>query len=474
MAIQQRTLLIIDDDPGLQRQMRWVFDGCRVVVADSRKTALDSIHRDGPQVATLDLGLPPHPNSPSEGLAALEEILTVAPHTKVIVITGNDERENAIRAIGKGAYDFCSKPIEGDVLKLVVERAFRVYELEAENRRLRHTTNRPILEGIVTSSEKMGKVCAVVEKAAPAEATVLLMGESGTGKELLARALHQLSRRKNGPFVTINCAAIPENLLESELFGFEKGAFTGAVKQTLGRFELAEGGTVFLDEIGELPKQLQAKLLRVLQERVIERVGGRRTINLNVRVISATNRDLREEIKAGLFREDLYYRVSQLVVDIPPLRERGDDAILLAHSLLDEYGQGGRRPLRGFTREALSAISAYGWPGNVRELQNRVKRAAILAEGPYVTPTDLDLTAPADSDGPETLREARETAELKAIQRALIQSMGNVSQAAKVLGITRPTLYDLMKQYRGLLPTRKPGSEDRDAEGTGDDSDEVT
>jgi two-component system NtrC family response regulator len=447
MTSDERTLLIVEDDPGLQRQLRWSFDGCSVVTAPDRAAALAAVERHSPAVVTLDLGLPPDPDGPSEGMAALEGILTAAPTTKVVVVTGQDDRENAVRAVGLGAYDFCAKPVDATILSLIVDRAFRLAELEAENRRLRERGGTAQLDGVITSARSMMQVCRMVERAAQAEVTVLLLGESGTGKEVLARALHRLSNRADKPFVAINCAAIPENLLESELFGFEKGAFTGAVKQTLGRLELANGGTVFLDEIGDLPTPLQVKLLRFLQERVIERIGGRKSIPVDVRVICATHQDLKARMQTGAFREDLFYRISELVIDIPPLRDREDDAVLLAHFFLKRFAADQKRPLRGFSSDALAAIGRYPWPGNVRELENRVKRAVILADERHVTAADLDLDVPEDGQGPLTLKEAREQADIRTIQQALTLARGNLSQAAKTLGVSRPTIYDLLKQY---------------------------
>ena len=460
MNERERVLLVVEDDPGLQRQLRWALDGHRVVIAGSRPEALELLKRETPAVVTLDLGLPPHPEGPTEGFATLEAILAARPTTKIIVATGNDERENAVRAIAMGAYDFCAKPVDGELLRLVVDRAFRLHDLEAENRDLQDRRRLSPLPGVLTSAPSMLGVCRMIEKAGPTEVTVLLMGESGTGKELLARALHSTSPRAQGPFIAINCGAIPENLLESELFGFEKGAFTGAVKQTQGRFELANGGTLFLDEIGELPRQLQVKLLRFLQERVVERVGGRKSIPVDVRVVSATNQDLREMTKSGTFREDLFYRISQLVIDIPPLRARDDDAVLLAHSFLKQLVHDQKKTaLRGFTAEAIGAIATHSWPGNVRELENRVHRAVILAEGPRVTAADLDLQPPEETETLPTLKMVRDQAEQAALRRALATAAGNLSLAARLLEISRPKLYDLLKQH-GLQPDREPDEED--------------
>lgn len=447
MTNPDRTLLIVEDDPGLQRQLKWSFDGYTVLTAIDRESALSSLRRHGPPVVLLDLGLPPAPDTPDEGLAALQELLAQLPDAKIIVVTGQDEHENAVQAIGLGAYDFCAKPIDVQVLNLIVDRAFRLHELESENRRLRERQVETALPGIVTGSRSMAAACRMIERAAQADVTVLLLGESGTGKELMARALHGASPRADKPFVAINCGAIPENLLESELFGFEKGAFTGAVKQTLGRLELANHGTVFLDEIGDLPLPLQVKILRFLQERVIERIGGRRPIAIDVRVVCATHQDLKARIKTGEFREDLFYRVSELVIDIPPLRDREDDVVILANHFFQRYNADQKRNLKGFTTEALAAVTSYTWPGNVRELENRVKRAVILADERRITPGDLDLEEGTAEPQPMTLKEAREQADVRAIQQALTLARGNLTQTAKFLGVSRPTIYDLVRQY---------------------------
>ena len=445
-APERRTLLIVEDDLGLQSQLRWYFEGYEVLVAEDRESAVNLVRRHEPPVVTLDLGLPPDPANATEGLEALDQILSAAPHTKVIVVTGNDDRENAVRAVGRGAYDFYQKPVDPEVLGLIVDRAYNLFELEDENRRLARKERPSPLAGIIAASGEMTRVCRMVEKVAPTSATVLLLGESGTGKELLARALHGLSPRAEQRFVAINCAAIPETLLESELFGYEKGAFTGAAKQTLGKIEYAHKGTLFLDEIGDLPMSLQAKLLRFLQERVIERVGGREEIAVDVRVIGATHQDLGQLIEEGRFREDLYYRLSEISLRIPPLRERTGDSVLLARHFLDLFGREHGRSLRGFTEDALAAIEAYPWPGNARELENRVKRTVIMAENNRIAAEDLELVVP-DESMPLNLRQVREEAERRAIERALALYNGNVSQAADILGVSRPTLYDLVKKY---------------------------
>jgi len=442
-----KRLLIVEDDEGLRRQMRWGFEDFTVDVAGDRETAVELVKKHQPPVVTLDLGLPPDPEGATEGLATLSAVLSEAPGTKVIMVTGNDERENAVRAVGMGAYDFYQKPIDLEVLRLIVQRAYALYELEAENKKLLQSRSSP-LEGIIASSHSMLKVCRTVEKVAATDATVLLLGDSGTGKELVARALHDLSPRADKKFIAINCAAIPENLLESELFGYEKGAFTGAAKQTRGKIEYADGGTLFLDEVGDLPLSLQVKLLRFLQERVIERLGGRQEIPVDVRVICATHQDLPAATQEGRFREDLYYRISEITIRIPPLREREGDALLLARTFLDKYGSEYRRNLRGFAPDAVAAIEAHGWPGNVRELENKLKRAVILAEGNRITAEELEL---ADSgDGAElslNLRDVREAAERVAVQRAMSLYNGNMSKAAEILGVSRPTLYDLVKKF---------------------------
>ncbi|RMD78997.1 MAG: PEP-CTERM-box response regulator transcription factor [Gammaproteobacteria bacterium] len=445
---QPPPLLVVEDDPGLQSQLRWGLDEFEVVVAGDREQALAELRRHEPPVVTLDLGLPPDPNGASEGLRALGEILEAAPGTKVIVVSGNDDRANAVRAVGLGAYDFYQKPIELEVLKLIIQRAYHVHRLEEENRRLQEASAQSPFEGLVASSPQMLQVCRMVEKVAPTEATVLLLGESGTGKEVIARALHALSPRARGPFVALNCAAIPDTLLEAELFGYEKGAFTGAARQTKGKIEYADGGTLFLDEIGDLPQPLQVKLLRFLQERVIERLGGRSEIAVDVRVVCATHQDLEALQREGRFREDLYYRINEIAIRIPPLREREGDAAVLAQAFLQRFAGGARRRLRGFSPEALAAIEAYDWPGNVRELENKVKRASIMAEGPLVTAADLELPEAGPGRMPElNLRVVREKAERAALERALRLHQGNVSQAAEVLGVSRPTLYDLMRKH---------------------------
>jgi two-component system NtrC family response regulator len=440
-----KPLLVVEDNPGLQKQLKWAFEGYEVYIAGDRASAIELLGEHRPRVVTLDLGLPPDPANATEGLQALSEILRLFPHTKVIVVTGNDDRDNALKAISLGAYDFYQKPVDPDILALIVDRASQLSELEEENRRLLEQTAGAPLNGIVGSSEKMLAACRMVEKIGPSDVTTLILGESGSGKELFARALHDLSPRREQPFMAVNCAAIPENLLESELFGYEKGAFTGAVKQTPGKIEHASGGTFFLDEIGDMPQALQVKLLRFLQERVVDRIGGHTSIPVDVRVICATHHDLDQAIKDGTFREDLYYRVSEVIIPVPALRERDTDRVLLAQLFLDKFSEENGRDFRGFSDAALESIEAYHWPGNVRELENRVKRAVILAEGKQITAQDLGFEAETESLSLD-LRAAREGAERSVIQRALLVNKNNMSHAAKALGVSRPSLYNLMNK----------------------------
>ncbi len=447
MQDSEKHLLIVEDDEGLQRQLRWCFDGYEVAVAGDRKDAIARVRRHQPGVVLLDLGLPPDPGGVTEGLATLQEIQSLAPETKVIIVTGDNDRANAVKAIGLGAYDFYQKPVEQEVLTLMVDRAYRVHELEVENRRLHQAHANEPMNGIIAASPQMLKVCRTIEKVAPSDVTVLLLGASGTGKERVARALHERSSRAKQRMVAINCAAIPENLLESELFGYEKGAFTGAVKQTQGKIEYANGGTLFLDEIGDLPLGLQSKLLRFLQERVIERVGGREEIPINARIICATHQDLPNKIADGSFREDLYYRISEITIRIPAVKERDGDALVLAKAFLNRICQEQGRAIRGFDKEATAAIESHDWPGNVREIESRVKRAVIMADGNYITPEDLELDHVEAEPAPLNLKQVREEAELRAIQRALVSADDNISEAAKLLGVTRPTLYSLVEKY---------------------------
>ncbi|WP_202962468.1 PEP-CTERM-box response regulator transcription factor [Congregibacter litoralis] len=446
-------LLVVEDDEGLQSQLRWAFDSHEVIIAGDRKAAITALRRHQPGVVLLDLGLPPDPGGVTEGLATLGEILSLAPETKVIVVTGDNDRGNAVKAIAGGAYDFHQKPADPELLTLLVERAQHVYELERENQALQRSTGNMPLDNIIAVSPQMLKVCRTVEKIAPTDITTLLLGASGTGKERFAQAIHELSPRAKERMVAINCAAIPDTLLESELFGYEKGAFTGASQQTIGKIEHASGGTLFLDEIGDLPMELQAKLLRFLQERVVERLGGRKEIPVDVRVICATHQNLEQHIAEGKFREDLYYRVSEMVINIPTLQEREGDAVVLAKSFLSRFAGDKGTGVKSFDSNALRAIGNYAWPGNVRELESRIKRAVIMAEGAQVTVEDLELedaledTLKAANELPLNIKQVREQAEKAAILRALSHSDDNMTEAAELLGITRPTLYSMMEKY---------------------------
>ncbi len=446
----KQKLLVIEDDPGLQKQLHWSFDGYEVLLAGEREAALALVRRHQPAVVTMDLGLPPDPDGATEGLATLRQILALAPDTKVIILSGNQERAHALKAIALGAYDFHQKPFEADMLGLVIARAFYLHAMQQENRRMLQTQADSPLAGIVSRDPGMLKLCRSVEKVAPSSASVMLLGDSGSGKELIARGLHALSSRHAQRFVAINCAAIPENLLESELFGYERGAFTGAARQTLGKIELAHGGTFFLDEIGDMPMGLQAKLLRFLQERVIERVGGRAEIAVDVRIVCATHQDLKVLAEQGRFREDLFYRLSEIVLRIPPLRERAGDAALLAHHFKNKFCASEGRSNLHFSVGALQLIESYGWPGNVREVENCIKRAVIMCDGPQIAADDLGLPASAQAaspDEPLSLRQAREVAEYKVMVRALARADGNIAKAAELLGVSRPTLYDLMGHH---------------------------
>ncbi|MCW8943621.1 MAG: PEP-CTERM-box response regulator transcription factor [Sedimenticola sp.] len=447
MAETSKHLLIVEDDVGLQSQLRWCFDDFDVLIAGDRQEAITLLRRHQPAVVTLDLGLPPDPGGVSEGLATLEEILTIAPNTKIIVVTGDNDRTNAVRAIALGAYDFCQKPVEPEMLTLIVNRAYHVYELEQENLKLLQDQSKTPLNGIIATSPEMLKVCRTIEKVAPSNITTLLLGASGTGKELFAQALHELSPRSNHKMVAINCAAIPANLIESELFGYEKGAFTGAAKQTKGRIEYANGGTLFLDEIGDLPFDLQAKLLRFLQERVLERIGGREEIPIDARIICATHQNIQGLIEEGRFREDLYYRISEVTIKIPSLKEREGDSLVLAKAFLERFRKEYGRQITGFDNQSIQAIESHGWPGNVREIESRVKRAVIMADNALITLEDLELDTAEEETMPLNLKQVRGEAERKAIMRALNHADSNVSDTAKVLGITRPTLYSLMEKY---------------------------
>ena len=443
---KMRSLLIVEDDLALQKQIKWSLDQFDAVTADDRESALVQLRRHNPAVVTMDLGLPPDADSVSEGFKLLEQILATAPDTKVIVLTGQNDQANALRAVALGAYDFFAKPFEPELLNLTIDRAFRLYELQRENKRLQSMQPPDALAGLMTRDPDMLKVCRTIEKVATSNATVMLLGESGTGKEVLARGLHQSSPRRAGKFVAINCAAIPENLLESELFGYEKGAFTGAAKTTLGKIEMASGGTLMLDEIGDLPFPLQAKLLRFLQERTIERVGGRQEIPVDVRIVCATHQDLKALSKESRFREDLYYRLAEIVINIPPLRSRVGDAALLAHAFVRRFSQEQNRGSLSLNEEAIRAVETHGWPGNIRELENCIKRAVIMVDGNQITAQDVGLAVPEqpEDDNSFDLRSIREKAERNAIISAMGRVNGNVVKAAEMLGVSRPTLYDPM------------------------------
>ncbi|MBX7481427.1 PEP-CTERM-box response regulator transcription factor [Qipengyuania qiaonensis] len=451
MAQSKPKLLIVEDDEGLQAQLKWAYEDFEVVIAGTREAALAALRSEEPAVVTLDLGLPPDPDGTTEGFAVLEAIMAIKPDTKVIVASGHGARESALKAVEQGAYDFYQKPVDIDTLGLIVQRAYRLHQIETENRRLAEKVgeDRTVLGSMVTAAPEMAKVARTIERVAPTNVSVMLLGASGTGKELLARGVHDCSDRGYGAFIAINCAAIPENLLESELFGHEKGAFTGAVKMTEGKIELADGGTLFLDEVGDIPLSLQVKLLRFLQERTIERIGGRKPIPVDTRIVCATHQNLESMISEGTFREDLFYRLAEIVVKVPTLAERAGDAILLAKHFLARFADEMNPRLKGFTPDALAAIDGWDWPGNVRELENRVKRAVIMADGKMVSAEDLDL-ASTKADGGDialNLKAAREQADRRMIRQALARSEGNISNTAKLLGISRPTLYDLLKQY---------------------------
>ena len=448
MKDRKRKLLVVEDDKGLQSQLRWAFDDFEVTIAGDRAEAISQVRRIEPNVVLLDLGLPPDPGGVTEGLATLSEILSLTPATKVIILTGDDNYANAVKSIALGAYDFHQKPADPQMLALLVDRAYHVNALELENRRLQnhnHNQNMPLM-GIITSSPQMLKVCRTIEKIAPSDITTLVLGASGTGKELCARALHELSPRANHALVAINCAAIPGNLLESELFGYEKGAFTGAVKQTPGKIEYADKGTLFLDEIGDLPMELQAKLLRFLQERVVDHIGGRKEIPVDVRIVCAMYQNLEDLIAKGLFREDLYYRISDIVLEIPSLKQREGDTLLLAKSFLNQWNKEYRSSAKCFSAGAIAAMAAYDWPGNVRELESRVKRGVIMADGSQISAEGLELASSKEESMPETLKVIRDKADYTAVLQAMSHTNQNVTEAANVLGITRPTLYKLLER----------------------------
>lgn len=446
-------ILIVDDDDALRRQMKWALqDGYAVLEAGDRQEAVRVFSAERPRVVLLDLGLPPRANDTSEGMKTLADLLELSPQTKVIIVTGQSEKEHALEAIGNGAYDFLTKPADDAIIRVILDRAFHVALLEDEFRDLQANKGQAF-EGMIGASPQIEEVFSLVRRLGTSDAPVLIQGESGTGKEVAARAIHNHSRRREGPFVAINCGAVPETLMEGELFGHEKGSFTGAHTQRMGRFEMAQGGTLFLDEIGELPLAMQVKLLRFLQDRRIERIGGRKEIEVDARVVAATNRNLKEAHEEGVFREDLYYRLAVVTLKLPPLRERQGDAALLAKAFLRRFAREDGRDLSGFAPEAVDAIEAFAWPGNVRELENRVKRAVIMAEHKRVTAADLELESAHPSDLMPQLKEAREAVERDLVNQALGRYDGNISRAAEALGISRPTLYELMNK----LDIEKPG-----------------
>jgi two-component system NtrC family response regulator len=449
MTETRQKLLIVEDDLGLQKQLKWSYEDFEVHCAANRDEAMALLRSEEPDVVTLDLGLPPDPDGVTEGFAVLDEMLKLKPDTKVIVASGHGARESALRAISAGAWDFYQKPVDIDELHLIVKRAFHVRQLELQNAQLQQpdADGELLLGTIISGSPEMVKVARTIERVAPNDVSVMLLGASGTGKELLARGLHNASNRADKPFIAINCGAIPENLLESELFGHEKGAFTGAIKTTEGKIEIANGGTLFLDEVGDIPLPLQVKLLRFLQERTIERIGGRKAIPVDVRVVCATHRNLNQMIASQEFRDDLYYRLAEVTVNIPPLIERTGDAVLLAKYFVARFAREMNPSIKGMSTSALTAIDQWTWPGNVRELENRIKRAVIMTDGKFVTAEDLDFGDEEDDDLLLNLKAAREAADRKAIKRAIARTEGNISSAAKLLGISRPTLYDLLKQY---------------------------
>lgn len=452
-------LLIVEDDTGLQSQLRWHFDQYETVVANNRQDAIAALRLHEATVIIQDLGLPPDEDGVDEGFKCIQDILRIAPNSKIIVMTGKTDRDNALRAVAMGAYDFYQKPVDPNTLDLIVQRAFHIFDLEDYNRRLSVSQQAP-LEGLLTNDPQMLKICRQLEKISPTTVTCTLLGESGTGKEVMARAIHQLSPRKGKRFVAINCAAVPENLIESELFGYEKGAFTGANKTTIGKVETAHEGTLFLDEIGDMPLNLQAKLLRFLQERVIERVGGRTEIPVDVRVLCATNKNLEAMVQDGSFREDLFYRICEMTVNIPPLRNRLGDKVLLARHFKLQFAKEHSQNVTGFTPDAIAAIENYTWPGNIREMENKIKRAVIMADGKYITREDLGLAEAGELS--LNLRHVRQEAERGAILRALSMTDNNISAAAKLLGVTRPTFYDLIKKFDMNLPSAHFQSENDD------------
>ncbi len=446
-AAPDKKLLIVEDDEDVRTQMKWALgQDYQVLLAEDRISASDVMAKEHPAVVTLDLGLPPQPADVEEGFATLSGMLTTDPNVKIIVITGRGEKDHALRAVGEGAYDFMCKPVQIDELKVVLKRAFYLSSLERERQLLQSQKTENIFEHMLGTSPQMQEVFGTVRKVATTDVPVLILGESGTGKELVARAIHRLSARKDAPFVVINCGAIPETLLESELFGHEKGSFTGAHVQRKGRIESARDGTLFLDEIGELSLGLQVKLLRYLQEQVIERIGGRELIRVDARVLTATNRDLKQAMKDGGFREDLFFRLAVVTIAMPLLRDREGDILLLAKAFLNRYAEENKKRILGLTNQAIRAIENYSWPGNVRELENRIKRAVIMAESSKITPADLELAGHNAKDEYLNLREAREALEKEMILKALSRNKDNITRAAENLGISRPTLYELMEK----------------------------
>jgi two-component system, NtrC family, response regulator len=440
-------LLLVDDDEAIRTQMKWALSAdYEIISAEDRAGAVENFKKKKPAVTLLDLGLPPRPADPDEGLATLAELKAVDEMAKVIVISGQGEKKNALEAVAAGAYDFLCKPVDPDELKLLLKRCIYLADLEREYRKARESQRANVFEDMLGTSPQMQGVFSFIRKVATTTAPVLLLGESGTGKEMAALAIHRRGPRKDGPFIPINCNAIPENLLESELFGHEKGSFTGATMQRVGLVETAKGGTLFLDEIGELPPSIQVKLLRYLQEQRFQRVGGRQELTSDARIIAATNVDLKAGINQGSFREDLYFRLAVLVISLPPLRERGVDAVLLAEEFLQKYAAQNGKANIAFVPEALRAINRHPWPGNVRELQNRIKRAVIMADSRRISEKDLELSTGIGFSSSTTLKEARENVEREMVQRALKRNLGRISSAAAELGISRPTLYELMER----------------------------
>jgi two-component system NtrC family response regulator len=455
-------LLLVDDDAEIRDQMKWALaSDYQMLEASDRPTALAHVRKAMPRLILLDLGLPPDIDGASEGLAILQETLRLNPMAKVIVITGNSDRAKAVAAIESGAYDFIEKPVQLEVLKVVLQRAAYLSNLEQEHRVLQQQAGQNEFSELVGDSSKMREVFRMIRRVGPSDVPVLITGESGTGKELVARAIHRQSARKSEPFVAINCGAIPETLLESELFGYERGAFTGAVQQRKGRIEGARDGTLFLDEIGDIPLGLQVKLLRFLQDHTIQRLGGKETINVDARILAATNVDLQKAIKEDRFREDLYYRLCVVTIAVPALKERGSDVTLLARTLLTKFAEEEKKSLKGFTPQALEVLTTYNWPGNVRELENRIKRAVVMAEGKYLTPENLELNDPSSAgDEPSTLRASRASREKDLVRLAMEKAEGNVSRAAADLGISRPTLYQLLTRY-GLKKTKSENQKEK-------------